>query len=270
MTARRVFITSCNPLSLVLSGCGRLLAEGTASDASLVEAGVPGQEAGFDATAEAAMGGGSDTAPPLLPAPRPLAPLSTSRVTSRRPTLRWVLPQGGTSATVDLCRDRLCTMPVGTSARVEGESYAPPDDLPVGVVFWRLHPASEARVTSPTWQFTVGAGSAPVDTSWGTTLDVNGDGYADVLVSAGDSSSDYVLLYLGSATGLATTPATILSDPGSSAFGPQAGDAFGNSIASAGDVDGDGYADVIVGAFATSYASEDGGVSYSAGGAYVA
>ncbi len=103
---------------------------------------------------------------------------------------------------------------------------------------------------SPTWQFTVGARSATVSSAWGTTLDVNGDGYADVVIAApnaGGNGSVYV--YLGSPTGLGTAPATTLSGT--------AGSFFGNAVAGAGDVNGDGYADVVVGA--PSSASSTGG-----------
>jgi hypothetical protein len=77
--------------------------------------------------------------------------------------------------------------------------------------------------------------------------DVNGDGYADVIIGAhlysdGESEEGAAFLYLGSASGLSTTPAAILE-------GKQAGAWFGYSVASAGDVNGDGYGDVIVGAF---------------------
>jgi hypothetical protein len=172
---------------------------------------------------------------------RPIAPLSTSRVTRRRPTLHWALPSGVTDVTVDLCLDRACTRPIGAPAHVTGSSYTPPTDLPVGTVFWRLHPSTVTSVTSPTWQFTVGARSAPLDSSWGTTLDVNGDGFADVVVGAPqvqDTGAAYV--YLGSATGLDTTPATTLIGP-KRAYG-----GFGWSVASAGDVNGDGFADLVV------------------------
>ena len=116
---------------------------------------------------------------------RPIAPLSTAFVTSRRPTLRWSLPAGMHNATLDLCPTRACTSPLpGFPVPVTGSSFRPSADLPVGVVYWRLHTRTAPPVSTPTWQFTVGARSAPVDASWGTTLDVNGDGYADVVAGA--------------------------------------------------------------------------------------
>jgi FG-GAP-like repeat/FG-GAP repeat len=78
--------------------------------------------------------------------------------------------------------------------------------------------------------------------------DVNGDGFGDLIVGGYDNSwGDFggYYVYLGSANGLATTPATALS--GFVPDGP-AGSFFDSSVACAGDVNGDGYADVLAGA----------------------
>ncbi len=77
--------------------------------------------------------------------------------------------------------------------------------------------------------------------------DVNNDGYDDVIVGAKRLSAEApregrAYVYLGSPAGLATEPAWI-ADPTD-----QEQAYFGISVAGAGDVNGDGYADVIVGA----------------------
>ncbi|MDP3213039.1 MAG: FG-GAP-like repeat-containing protein, partial [Deltaproteobacteria bacterium] len=181
----------------------------------------------------------------VLP-PRPIAPLSTATVTSRQPRLRWVLSSGD-GAHVDLCRDRALT--TGCVAfDAAGVSGAPATNLAAGVWFWRLtmrQGGVTTAVTGPTWQFTVGVRTAEVggvpgpNISSGTTLDVNGDGYSDVVVGGYHSSTAYV--YLGGAgTSLGATPITLTQPAGSSDFGI--------SVASAGDVNGDGYSDLAVGA----------------------
>jgi MYXO-CTERM domain-containing protein len=76
--------------------------------------------------------------------------------------------------------------------------------------------------------------------------DVNGDGYADVVVTAsrflsGESSEGKVFLYLGSPSGLSATASW-------TAESNQADALFGESVTGAGDVNGDGYADLVVGA----------------------
>ncbi|MBK6343463.1 MAG: FG-GAP repeat protein [Flavobacteriales bacterium] len=77
--------------------------------------------------------------------------------------------------------------------------------------------------------------------------DVNSDGFGDLIVGANgedvvftDEGAAY--LYLGSATGLAATPAW-------SASAGQGNSTFGFSVAGIGDFDGDGYDDVAVGAY---------------------
>jgi hypothetical protein len=76
-----------------------------------------------------------------------------------------------------------------------------------------------------------------------TAGDVNGDGYADVVVGAYwyGNLTGRAYVYLGGTSGLATTAATTLTG--------EADSDFGWSVATAGDVNGDGYADVVVGAY---------------------
>lgn len=82
-----------------------------------------------------------------------------------------------------------------------------------------------------------------------TAGDVNGDGYDDVIIGArgdmheGSTSNGNVYIYLGSANGLQANPTFVMS-------GEDMGTEFGRSVGFAGDVNGDGYDDVLVGAHA--------------------
>src|SRR5439155_2106382 len=80
----------------------------------------------------------------------------------------------------------------------------------------------------------------------GNAGDVNGDGYDDVVVGAphwdnGENDEGRAYLYLGSPTGLETTEAWVTESN-------QVGALYGRWVGSTGDVNGDGYDDVAVGA----------------------
>jgi hypothetical protein len=74
--------------------------------------------------------------------------------------------------------------------------------------------------------------------------DVDGDGYADAVIGTSAPARGLAFVFRGGPEGLAPTPLTLLQDDGPA----DAADDFGASVAGAGDVDGDGLADVIVGA----------------------
>jgi hypothetical protein len=210
-------------------------------DLGVADTGIDG---GVDSGSDVGADADVDAAYPT-PAPRPLAPLSTSTVTSQRPTLRWSLPPGTDGAHVDICADRACAT-IDAMLDVTGSSTVPTTSLAAGVHFWRVRGRMGASIVtaySPTWEFWVGARSAG-DSSWGTTPDVNGDGRPDLIVGAMNFSmgTGRAYVYLGTATGLPNTATATLDSPDGE-YG-----LFGASVASAGDVNGDGFGDVVVGA----------------------
>jgi hypothetical protein len=89
--------------------------------------------------------------------------------------------------------------------------------------------------------------------------DVNGDGYADVIVGAsgndgGGADAGRAYVYYGGPGADAVADNTLT--------GATAGDFFGVSVSGAGDVNGDGYADVIVGAYANDTGGSQAGRAY--------
>lgn len=99
--------------------------------------------------------------------------------------------------------------------------------------------------STPNWTKTGGQADALFGWSVASAGDVNGDGYSDIAVGAlnydnrnTDEGAAYV--YHGAAAGPSTTANLTVS-------GGQASARCGRSVASAGDVNGDGFADLIVG-----------------------
>ncbi len=85
--------------------------------------------------------------------------------------------------------------------------------------------------------------------------DINGDGYDDIIIGApyadsdGRTSTGTSYIIFGKATGFTNINlASLASSQGFSIYGLSAYDYSGSSVSSAGDFNGDGYADIIIGA----------------------
>jgi hypothetical protein len=144
---------------------------------------------------------------------------------------------------------------VSSAGDVNGDGYS---DVIVGAPFYDKGATDEGAA------FIYHGSASGIDTTASDTLesnqasaefgysvasagDVNGDGYSDVIVGAiyydnGQTDEGGAFIYHGSASGISTTASTTLESNQASAY-------FGYSVSSAGDVNGDGYSDVIVGAY---------------------
>ena len=100
--------------------------------------------------------------------------------------------------------------------------------------------------------------------SFSAAGDANGDGYDDVLVGApyektGGLDAGAAYLALSSSSGISDMS---LSGADAKLIGEAAGDYAGDSVASAGDVNNDGYADILVGAWAADTGGSAAGATY--------
>jgi hypothetical protein len=142
---------------------------------------------------------------------------------------------------------------VARAGDVNGDGY---DDVIIGVPSptgadrfgwaYAYYGSATGLSASPDWTVVGEQAEAWFGRTVNSAGDVNGDGYDDVVVGAPHWDNDQseegrAYLYLGSPTGLETTPAWITE-------GNQQGALYGRWCGTAGDVNGDGYADVAVGA----------------------
>lgn len=138
---------------------------------------------------------------------------------------------------------------VSTAGDVNGDGYS---DMVFGIPVTGngsvrvVHGGTYNISTTPAVVRTSGIANARLGAAVANAGDVNGDGFSDALFAApnganGQAGEGIVYLHYGSLTGLSATPTLTLEANIANA-------AFGSSVASAGDVNGDGYADIIIGA----------------------
>jgi hypothetical protein len=165
---------------------------------------------------------------------------------------------------------------VGTAGDVNGDGF---DDVIVGARYYTegqdhegaayVYYGSETGLSpAASWFYASDQADAHLGSAVGTAGDVNGDGYSDIVVGspmydAGQTDEGVVFLFYGSDAGLSTTPDRVIE-------GDEGGALFGASVAGAGDVNGDGYDDIAVGAPQFDTGEEDVGAVFvyhgSAGG----
>ena len=128
------------------------------------------------------------------------------------------------------------------------EATAPSEPAPAPT---RLPSAADKAVsTVVNWEYVPGLDFSNLGAAVGTVGDLNGDGYSDAAVGApnmrdpGSSRVGAVLIFHGSATGLPATPNRILYGPHYASYYVE----FGAALSPAGDVNGDGFGDLLVGA----------------------
>jgi hypothetical protein len=147
---------------------------------------------------------------------------------------------GGPGTTLDATPDALTEAGYSGSCAAErlnanGDAY---DDVAVRnqADTWVYHGSASGLVTTAGTYLNVPTGGGMA------ALDHDGDGYDDLLIGRPDQgvgSTGVVHVYAGSAAGVATSSTLSLSLPGTVDFG--------TGIGNAGDVNGDGHEDLIVG-----------------------
>jgi hypothetical protein len=152
----------------------------------------------------------------------------------------------GLSAAPDWSAEFGWSVSVASAGDVNGDGYS---DLVVGDTTYFgnayvYHGSASGLGAVPDWSAAGEAEFSYFGESVSSVGDVNGDGYDDLAIGASGyiTSTGKAYVYHGSTSGL-----SLSSDW--TANGEDIYDHFGHSVAAAGDVNGDGYADLVAGAY---------------------
>jgi len=156
---------------------------------------------------------------------------------------------------------------IACAGDVNGDGYS---DILLGAEFYDngqfneggvfvFHGSKNGVVGDPASTLESNQGDGWFGTAVASAGDVNGDGYSDILIGCytyddGQKDEGLVFVYNGSVDGIGTKDAVTLT-------GSAGGSLMGASVASAGDVNSDGFDDVIVGAPDYDYNGTFGGIA---------
>jgi hypothetical protein len=183
---------------------------------------------------------------------QPLAPLSTTRVSSTSARLRLRVPDGFAGSveitvadSADMTRNARTTT-IGADAR-----ELVPAALTAGVHFWQARARCTNGVagpTSPVWSFRTRGGVSPREGAGnvvGWMHDVNGDGLGDIVVGAPRTSASLGRPQLVAVLGAMSSTAERRFSFGVTGAAP---DTLGQQVVVVPDMNGDGLADIATSA----------------------